>query len=368
MEMDAVAAEASAPTTLSCSTIDQGAVVSTQSTATAPAVPVNGKKEMTSEARAAESKKRAARRVVVKQKEKDRKIAEEKARQAKILQSVHARATAEALAKQAAVHAIAMLKGEVVTQFSADQFGSTTSSVLSTAAGWYRPASLALSSTREPAPQPAAPSRLGVPMSPEVQSRSSPSSTSTARLWWATHRRGIARLHERVPPKTCPTWPTSSVKCQRSPWATRYCPGLLLWPIGVVVRATIPIANMQDATQANDEDCTITGVETQHRPACSNGGEPLFDEALLAATQASWHSHRTGAYTDKEDLMLCDAWLYVGTDPISGAEQKGGTFWRQIFILFILECNHFCGALENVKKRKQICHGVSDLVRCFLLV
>jgi hypothetical protein len=152
---------------------------------------------------------------------------------------------------------------------------------------------------------------------------------------------------------------------------------------------------MQDATQAGDEDCTITDVKTQHGPACSIEGAPLFDEALLAATQASRHSHRTSAYTDKEDLMLCDAWLFVGTDPISGAEQKGGTFWRWIFMYFHehrkfkpgnfesdrnevslskrwgfiqLECNHFCGALENVKKRKQSGHGVSELVRCFFLV
>jgi hypothetical protein len=63
----------------------------------------------------------------------------------------------------------------------------------------------------------------------------------------------------------------------------------------------MPIANMQDATQGNDEDCTITGVETQHGPACSINGELLFDEALFAAMQASWHSHRIGAYTDKEE-------------------------------------------------------------------
>jgi hypothetical protein len=65
-----------------------------------------------------------------------------------MLQAIHARATAEALAKQAAIHAIAMLKSEVVTQFAADQFGSTTSSV-SPAVGWQRPASPALSSRRE---------------------------------------------------------------------------------------------------------------------------------------------------------------------------------------------------------------------------
>jgi hypothetical protein len=59
---------------------------------------------------------------------------------------------------------------------------------------------------------------------------------------------------------------------------------------------------MQDATQTDDEDCTIIGVETQHGSACSIDGEPLFDEALPAVTQASRYSHRIGAYTDKEDL------------------------------------------------------------------
>jgi hypothetical protein len=32
------------------------------------------------------------------------------------------------------------------------------------------------------------------------------------------------------------------------------------------------------------------------------------------------------------------------------------------------ECNCFCGALENVRKRKLSGHGVSELVRCFLHV
>jgi hypothetical protein len=62
-----------------------------------------------------------------------------------------------------------MLKGEVVTQFGVDQFGSTTSSVSSAAAGWQHPASPVLSSTREPPSQPAAPSRLGVPTLSEAQ-------------------------------------------------------------------------------------------------------------------------------------------------------------------------------------------------------
>jgi hypothetical protein len=48
-----------------------------------------------------------------------------------VLQAVHARATAEFLVKQATAHAVAMLKGEVVNHFAANQFGSTTNSVSS---------------------------------------------------------------------------------------------------------------------------------------------------------------------------------------------------------------------------------------------
>jgi hypothetical protein len=77
MEMDAASAvdavAATHPTTIECSIVDQVTQSSVQSTATAPIVLPRGKKEITPEARAAESKKRAARRVIAKQKEKDRK-------------------------------------------------------------------------------------------------------------------------------------------------------------------------------------------------------------------------------------------------------------------------------------------------------
>jgi hypothetical protein len=118
------------------------------------------------ETRAAESKKRAARRVVARQWEKDKKLTEERAKEAEILQSVHARATDDALAKQAALYTVAMLKGEVVNQYTADHLGSTANSVSSVVAGWLHPTLPALSSMHQPPPQPALPSRLGVPMSP----------------------------------------------------------------------------------------------------------------------------------------------------------------------------------------------------------
>jgi hypothetical protein len=97
MEIDAAAASTS--TALASSTIDQVAQVSAQSMIAAPTILARGKKEMMAEAWAPKSKKRAARSVVAKQREKDKKLTEEKTKQAEILQSVHARATAEALAK-----------------------------------------------------------------------------------------------------------------------------------------------------------------------------------------------------------------------------------------------------------------------------
>jgi galactitol-specific phosphotransferase system IIB component len=79
MEMDAVAtatiAVACASVLASSTTIEQLA----QAIATAPNVLSNVKKEMTAEARVAESKKRAA------QREKEKKLAEERAKQAELL-------------------------------------------------------------------------------------------------------------------------------------------------------------------------------------------------------------------------------------------------------------------------------------------
>jgi hypothetical protein len=106
---------------------------------------------------------------VARQWKKDKKFAEERAKQAELLQTVHAKATADAQAKQAALHAVAMLKGEVLNQFTVDQLGSTATLVSSVMVA-RRPASSALSSTHKPPPNLVAPSRLGVP-SPEMHFR-----------------------------------------------------------------------------------------------------------------------------------------------------------------------------------------------------
>jgi hypothetical protein len=74
----------------------------------------NVKNEITTEHRVVESKKQAAQRVVSREQAKEKKAAEERAKQAKLLQTVHAKSNTDALAKQATLHVVAMLKGEVV--------------------------------------------------------------------------------------------------------------------------------------------------------------------------------------------------------------------------------------------------------------
>jgi hypothetical protein len=52
------------------------------------------------------------------------------------LRHITGQANIDALAKQATLHAVAMLKGEVVNQFAIDQLGSTARSVSFVMAAW----------------------------------------------------------------------------------------------------------------------------------------------------------------------------------------------------------------------------------------
>jgi hypothetical protein len=118
-------------------------------------------------------------------------------------------------------------------------------------------------------------------------------------------------------------------------------------------------------------------------------------KVLLAETQGQHHSHQTSAYTDKEDKMLCEDWLHVGTDPICSATNKGWSFWKRFVLYFHehrkfmpsnfegdrndtslqkrwsfiqAECNRFCGAFEHVTRCKLSDHGVGELLRILPLV
>jgi hypothetical protein len=100
-------------------------------------------------------------------------------------------------------------------------------------------------------------------------------------------------------------------------------------------------AIMHDMINMGGEDGK--GKYTQAKPeqdAYDIGDEPLFpnsgistEEGLtaveLATSLASFFvnakriSQRTTSYTPAEDMVLCQAWLEISTDPICGAKKKG---------------------------------------------
>ncbi|KAK1616887.1 hypothetical protein QYE76_022404 [Lolium multiflorum] len=84
-------------------------------------------------------------------------------------------------------------------------------------------------------------------------------------------------------------------------------------------------------------------VDTQEGTTACPGSinieeEPLFVEGLTQAAAAQARarrvSKRTANYTEKEDKMIVNAWLTIGQDALTGAEQKGTAFWRRIYEYF----------------------------------
>jgi hypothetical protein len=85
---------------------------------------------------------------------------------------MQAKANIDALGKQATLHAMAILKGEVVNQFTIDHLGSTASSVSFATIAWQRTASPAMPAAQEPPLHLTTLSWLGVPTlsSPDINS------------------------------------------------------------------------------------------------------------------------------------------------------------------------------------------------------
>jgi hypothetical protein len=95
-----------------------------------------------------------------------------------------------------------------------------------------------------------------------------------------------------------------------------------------------------------DGDDDYTQAKTQQY-AYDIGDETLFpndslsmEEGITAAAlsaslassiaEAKRTSQRTASYTPGEDMLLCQAWLEISTDPICSAEQKGFAYWRKV--------------------------------------
>ncbi|GAB2229994.1 hypothetical protein Droror1_Dr00014250 [Drosera rotundifolia] len=60
---------------------------------------------------------------------------------------------------------------------------------------------------------------------------------------------------------------------------------------------------------------------------------------------------RGGNWSVAEDEMLCNAWVYVSTDPITRDSQKKTTFWRRVFEDFV----HRHGENDPVTRNQKTC-------------
>ena len=153
---------------------------------------------------------------------------------------------------------------------------------------------------------------------------------------------------------------------------------------------------MADMINEGGQETQTHEVEVEE--AMNVDGDPLFTDELArqVAAQKRSVSQRTVAYSQAEDMMLCEAWMEIGQDPIRGAEQKGQTFWKRCHDYFHKhrkfhtaqdlgrpfestrnecslskrwgfiqsECSKFVGSYEHVVARPVSGIGVSDLV-CF---
>jgi hypothetical protein len=79
----------------------------------------------------------------------------------------------------------------------------------------------------------------------------------------------------------------------------------------------------------------MSGMETPMRPLATSMVIHCSRKRCLPQRRPNCRiATCAGTYIDKGDLILCKAWSYVGTYPISGAEQKVCCFWRRIVFYF----------------------------------
>src|SRR4051812_37580621 len=73
-------------------------------------------------------------------------------------------------------------------------------------------------------------------------------------------------------------------------------------------------------------DLSMTAVK---RASTSTGSHCCLRKSLWsrAGHKREGKSVRTGAYTETEDKLICEAWMTIEQDPKIGVEQKGTTFW-----------------------------------------
>jgi hypothetical protein len=77
-------------------------------------------------------------------------------------------------------------------------------------------------------------------------------------------------------------------------------------------------------------DLLVNGVE-QSQEVSPTSCEPPNHVARSTAKSCQGRSKN---FREEEDILLVSAWLNVGMDPIQGADQTQGTFWKRIHAYF----------------------------------
>ena len=367
-----------------------------QAEAAEPAAPATKKRpELTAERRLVENKKRCDRRSALAARKKDAVVAEERQRAA----AQQAVAVAEAKAAAIQEHAMLIYGHNALAQSYAT--GAGTASAGSSGSSVSRPLP-----PRSTAPSTAPfgyppvpyepmmagrflyPPRDGSPEVGESMTGPSPSSIDLNRA---------PAMHSKAP-KPMPAAALGGARALLDEMSAEFVPPSVRttatmqappsYPPSMPTTMAPPSTHPAPAAVAIDLEDNIV-----HGGSMNIDDEPLFVDELTqaAAAQARTRrvSKRTSNYTELEDKMIVEAWLAIGQDPLKGAEQKGGAFWRRIFDYFHehrrygenrfdsdrnelsiqkrwgtiqAECNKFQGAYDHVKRLPVSGIGVKDLV------
>ena len=138
---------------------------------------------------------------------------------------------------------------------------------------------------------------------------------------------------------------------------------------------TFPVT--QDTQETNND----LPFEVQHDVV-----EVQASEVVVRRRTAKGASHRSKKFDQKEDVVICSAWLNVSKDPIHGANQTRLSFWRRIHDFFeknketptvrtessIMhrwltiqkDVNKYCSCYEAIERRNQSGATIQDMV-CF---
>jgi hypothetical protein len=90
-------------------------------------------------------------------------------------------------------------------------------------------------------------------------------------------------------------------------------------------------------TPASNVAGNITTSTTTNNAAYDNANASTDTTVPLSVSTIGLRHQRGKGFQAIEDTQLCRSWLAVSQDPVTGADQKGTTFWDRIYEDF---CHH----------------------------